>query len=151
MVAVDRDAAAIESLADVPRVATRLLDLEAAAWPLAGESFDAIVVANYLYRPRLEALVDLLAPDGLLLYETFAAGNEAFGRPSNPAFLLAPGELLALCRERLDVVAFEQGRVHSETGDAVVQRLAATGRQRKWPALLPEAIGDGIRMNSETE
>ena len=137
VVAVDRDASAIARLVDVPDVIARVVDLEAAIWPLGGESFDAVIVANYLYRPRLDALVDLVAPDGLLLYETFAAGNEAFGRPSNPAFLLAPGELLTLCRERLDVMAFEQGHVRRATGDAVVQRVAATGRQRKWPPSLP--------------
>lgn len=137
VVAVDRDAAAIESLAAIPNVTARILDLEGANWPLAGEAFDAIVVSNYLHRPRLHALLDLLAPDGLLLYETFAAGNEAFGRPSNPAFLLVPEELLALCHGRLDVIAFEQGHVRTGGRDAVVQRVAATGRARRWPPLLP--------------
>lgn len=137
VVAVDRDAAALARMEGTPGITTRLLDLEVGTWPLAGEVFDAIVVVNYLHRPQLPMLFDSLAADGLLLYETFAAGNEAFGRPSNPAFLLQPGELLALCHERLLPVAFEQGHVRSGARAAVVQRLAAVGRARPWPPCLP--------------
>ena len=108
-------------------------DLEAAPWPLQGRRFGAIVVANYLHRPTFDLLLAALADDGALLYETFAAGNERYGRPSNPAFLLAEGELLALCRGRLRVVAFEQGRVDEAGRRAVVQRIAAVGRSRRWP------------------
>jgi hypothetical protein len=68
----------------------------------------------------------------VLLYETFAVGNERFGRPSNPAFLLRENELLELARNRLTIVAFEQGRVVAERA-AVVQRIAAVGRRRSWP------------------
>jgi SAM-dependent methyltransferase len=137
VVAVDRDADALASLAGVARVRTRLADLEQGAWPLAGETFDAVVVANYLHRPAFDPMLDALAGDGVLLYETFAAGNEAFGRPSNPAFLLRPDELHERARHRLVVVAFEQGRVAGEGRDAVVQRLAAVGRARAWPPALP--------------
>ena len=77
-------------LRGIANVTTRAIDLEGEAWPLAGERFDAIVVTNYLHRPWFAALLDALADDGVLLYETFAAGNEAYGRPSNPAFLLEP-------------------------------------------------------------
>ena len=132
VLAVDRDAEALAALDGVPGVETRVADLEAGDWPLPGEIFDAIVVVNYLHRPLLPHLLDALAPDGALLYETFAIGNERFGRPSNPAFLLREGELLELARGRLCVVAFEQGRI-DDGRIAVVQRLAAVGRERSGP------------------
>ena len=101
-----------------------MTDLETGApWQFGG-GFDGIVVANYLHRPLLPAIAGALAPGGLLIYETFARGNERFGRPRNPAFLLAPGELLAAFRG-LTIVAFEQGEV-AVPRPAVVQRLAAT-------------------------
>jgi SAM-dependent methyltransferase len=99
-------------------------DLEAGPWPVAGRRFDAIVVTNYLHRPLLPVLVDSLEPGGLLLYETFARGNERFGKPSNPDFLLAPGELLEAVRGRLAVVAYED-LVVGEPRPAAVQRLCA--------------------------
>ena len=80
--------------------------------------------------------LDALAPDGVLIYETFAAGNEAFGKPSNPDFLLVPGELLAVVAARLTVLAFEQG-VSTDERPQVVQRVAALGRSRAWPPALP--------------
>ena len=115
----------------------RALDLETGSWPLAGERFDAIVVANYLYRPLFPHLLAALAEDGVLLYETFARGNEAFGRPSNPEFLLAPGELLTVAARGLTVVAFEQGFVSASPRGAVVERLAAVGPRRPWPPPVP--------------
>lgn len=137
VVAVDVDADALATLADVPGVATRVADLEGDAWPFADASFDAIVVTNYLHRPRLADLLATLAPHGALLYETFAAGNEAFGRPSRPAFLLNENELFDAFRERLVVVAFEQGAIVEHERTAVVQRIAAVGRARGWPPPLP--------------
>jgi len=137
VVAVDRDAGALGSLAASPRVETRVADLEAGAWPFAGELFDAVVVVHYLHRALLPQILATLASDGVLLYETFARGNAAYGKPSNPAFLLDPGELLELARERLTVIAFEQGRVEGAP-PAVIQRLAAVGRARAWPTPLPE-------------
>lgn len=135
VLAVDHDAAALAELAGVPGVETRVADLEAGAWPFGRATFDAIVVVNYLHRPALPSLVDALAADGVLLYETFAIGNERYGRPSNPAFLLREDELLELARERLTIVAFEQGR--AEDGRvAVIERLAAVGRVRGWPPAL---------------
>jgi SAM-dependent methyltransferase len=133
VLAVDIDAQSLATLADVPGVVTKVADLEGDAWPFTGLSFDAIVVANYLHRPRLSHLVEALASDGVLLYETFAAGNEAFGRPSNPAFLLRENELFDAFRERLTIVAFEQGVVTEHARVAVVQRIAAVGRSRPWP------------------
>ena len=136
VLAVDIDADAFASLAGVPGVATRVADLEGDPWPFANAAFDAIVVANYLHRAALPHLLESLTPHGALLYETFAAGNEAYGRPSNPAFLLREGELLECVRDRLSIVAFEQGRIGHERV-AVVQRIAAVGRARAWPPSLP--------------
>jgi len=136
VLAVDRDAAAVSSLADATGVETAVLDLEAGTWPLARERFDAIVVANYLHRPLLPHLLAALTDKGVLLYETFARGNEAYGRPSNRAFLLEPGELLRTVEGRLAVVAFEEGLVSREGGLCVVQRIAAVGNRAGKPCPL---------------
>jgi len=96
VLAVDRDAAALQSLGGLTGIEPRLVDLEGEVWPLAGLHFVGIVVTNYLWRPRLADLLALLAPGGVLIYETFMLGNEAYGKPSNPDFLLRPGELRAL-------------------------------------------------------
>lgn len=117
---VDRDAAAVEPLRSLGRVI--VADIEGGAWPLPGETFDGIVVTNYLWRPLLPTLLASVAPGGTLIYETFAIGNEAFGKPSNPNFLLQPGELLDVCRE-LHVVAYEDGML--DTPMRRVQRIAA--------------------------
>jgi SAM-dependent methyltransferase len=99
-------------------------DLEGAGpWPLAGERFAGVVVTNYLHRPLLPRLAESLAPGGVLVYETFMAGNERYGKPSNPEFLLRAGELLEAFRD-LTVVAFEQGNV-ARPKPAMVQRLCA--------------------------
>jgi len=120
--AVDRDLSAFVD----PPPGVRLLeaDLEKGAWPYGGRAFDAIVVTNYLHRPLLPLLVGSLEPGGMLIYETFAQGNERFGKPSNPAFLLAPGELLEAVRGRLRVLGYEDLTV-AEPRPAAVQRLAA--------------------------
>ncbi|WP_319002846.1 class I SAM-dependent methyltransferase [Dechloromonas denitrificans] len=93
VLAVDRDAGALAVLRDVPGVAVQEMDLEGEAWPLEGLRFDGIVVTNYLWRARLSDVMALLAPGGILIYDTFMLGNEAYGKPSNPDFLLQPGEL----------------------------------------------------------
>ena len=140
VLAVDRDSQALASLDGVDGVETLVADLEAGAWPLRTAIFDAIVVVHYLHRPSFDALLAALAPGGVLLYETFAQGNERYGRPANPAFLLAPGELLARVHGRLTVVAFEQGDEAGADARRVVQRIAAVGAARAWPpALLPGA------------
>jgi len=136
VVAVDRDAQALATLSGVEGIAPLLADLEQAAWPIQDQRFDAIVVTNYLHRPSLPRLLATLAPGGVLLYETFAVGNAAYGKPSNPDFLLAPGELLDLVRGALTVVAFEQGAV-AGARPAVVQRLAAIAPDYAWPPRLP--------------
>jgi SAM-dependent methyltransferase len=124
VLAVDRDQEAIATLATVAGVFTRTADLEGAAWPFAPSSFDAVVVTNYLHRPLFGPMVATLRPGGVLVYETFMVGNERFGRPSNPLFLLRPGELLEAVRGQLEVVAFEQGEVGTPR-PAVVQRICA--------------------------
>jgi SAM-dependent methyltransferase len=142
VVAVDRDAAALATLGDEPRIETRVADLEQGAWPFSKREFDGIVVVHYLHRALFPRLIDALADDGVLLYETFAHGNAVYRKPSNPAFLLEPGELLELARERLTVVAFEQGRIEGDH-PAVIQRLAAVGSKRAWPPLLPGGLTTG--------
>ncbi len=99
-------------------------DLEADPWPFPGERFSAVVVTNYLWRPLLPVLVESLSPGGALIYETFARGNERFGRPSNPEYLLQPGELLETVRGRLLVRAYEHGQ-ESEPRPAVRQKIFA--------------------------
>ena len=138
VLAIDRDAQALATLDGCSGIATRVADLELGSWPLPHEVFDAIVVVNYLHRASFPHLLDALAPAGLLLYETFATGNERFGRPANPAFLLRTHELLEFARGRLTIVAFEQGRI-DDGRTAVVQRLAAVGPAHPWPPLLPAA------------
>jgi SAM-dependent methyltransferase len=120
--AVDRDIAAF---ADPPEgVALLAADLEDGPWPYPGIAFDGIVVANYLHRPLLPILVGALVPAGVLVYETFARGNERFGKPSNPDFLLEPGELLEAVRGHLRVIAYED-RVVEEPRPAAIQRICA--------------------------
>ena len=129
VLAVDRDAEAMRTLGGVDGVDTIVADIEIGGWPFAGQTFPAVVVTNYLHRPLLAPIVAAVADDGVLLYETFAVGNEAFGRPKNPAFLLRENELLDLVRGRLAVVAFEQGHIDGER-PAIIQRIAAVGRRR---------------------
>jgi SAM-dependent methyltransferase len=143
VLAIDRDSLALSALSGVANVETRVLDLETGRWPLPGERFGAIVVVNYLHRALFAHLRAALSPDGVLLYETFAMGNEAYGRPSNPDFLLCRDELLtvaALPPAPLTVVAFEQGRVDDGARQAVVQRLAAVGSQAPEPSSLTPAL-----------
>ena len=129
VLAVDRDTAALAA-ASGPGIDTLAFDLEhptAAThsdWPLLPEVFAGIVVSNYLHRPLMPALLDSLAPGGVLIYETFAAGNGEFGKPSNPDFLLKPGESLEWARLRpaIRVIAYEDGYQHRPR-PAMVQRI----------------------------
>ena len=121
--AVDVDATCAASLADTPGVEFLQADLEGEPWPFAERSYDAVVVVHYLHRSLLPRLAATLAPGGLLIYETFARGNEQFGRPRNPDFLLRPRELIDAFSE-LRVLAFEDGYV-AEPQPAMIQRLAA--------------------------
>ena len=122
--AVDRDPARLAPLAGMPGISVRCADLERGPWPHERQQFAGIVVVNYLHRPLLPRLLEALAPGGVLIYETFAAGNERFGRPSNPAFLLKPGELLEVVRGRLRIIAYEDLEV-SDPKPAAVQRICA--------------------------
>ena len=107
------------------RIATKAMDLELEAWPLDGLEFSGIVVTNYLYRPHLGRLPEMLSKGGVLIYETFAQGNAQFGKPSNPNFLLNSGELLDFARKNgLKVLAYEDVYV-DEPKPAMVQRLCA--------------------------
>ena len=125
VLAVDRDADALPPLAAHPRIDICICDLESdAAWPFASKKFDAVLVTNYLFRPKLAALFDLVADGGYLAYETFAVGNAAFGRPKNPDFLLHEGELAAALPAGFDILDAFQG-VISDPRSAVIQRLAA--------------------------
>ncbi|MBK8337241.1 MAG: class I SAM-dependent methyltransferase [Sterolibacteriaceae bacterium] len=121
--AVDRDAAAIAALAGVPGVRALCADVENGPWPLVDVRFDAIVVTNYLHRALFPHLRGCLGAGALLIYETFMVGNERFGKPSNPDFLLRPGELLGLCAG-MWIVAFEQGEI-DQPKPAMVQRICA--------------------------
>jgi SAM-dependent methyltransferase len=123
--AIDRDISALKDLGStgVEIVAADLED--GSPWPLGERTFDGIVVINYLHRPLFPRLAAALAPGGILLYETFGRGNERFGRPSNPDFLLRPGELLDFAAAHgLQVLAYECGEV-SEPRRAIIQRIAA--------------------------
>ena len=123
--AADRDPVALATMGGSIRCLTA--DLEADPWPFEPATFDAVIVTHYLHRPRFSELCSLLAPAGLLIYETFARGNERYGRPSNPDFLLAPGELFDRCRQAgLKVLAFEDG-VISTSRQARIQRVLALG------------------------
>jgi SAM-dependent methyltransferase len=131
--AVDRDEEALRSLGGVAEVLHA--DIENGPWPLAGRTFGAVIVTNYLWRPLLPAIVDAVAPGGVLLYETFAVGNEAYGKPSRADFLLRPGELPAACVS-LETIAYEHGFLDSPP--RVVQRIAC-GKSRT-PQSLESAI-----------
>ena len=134
--ALDRSAEALAAIGlPAERFETVLADIENGPWPLAGRQFDAVVVTNYLWRPLLPTLLGSLAPGGVLIYETFAAGNETVGKPSRPDFLLQPGELLQLCQS-LRTVAYEDGFETAMAGTTArfVQRIAAV---RELPAVLP--------------
>lgn len=125
VVAVDVDVAGLADLVGHPRLEVVQADLEdGGPLPLAGRRFAGVVVANYLHRPLMPALVAAVEPGGVLVYETFARGHERFGPPTNPDFLLRPGELLDAVRGHLRVVAYED-LVVDEPRIAAVQRVCA--------------------------
>lgn len=128
--AVDRDADALQAVATVPGVTTEHRDLEADAWPYARSSFGAVLVSNYLWRPTFSALLATIRTDGVLLYETFMDGNERYGKPSRPDFLLRSNELLTMTRDAFRVVAYEEGVETDASGKefAVKQKIAAIKR-----------------------
>ena len=117
---VDRDASSLASASAFGEVLQA--DLENQAWPLTGQNFGGIVVTNYLWRALWPELLAALQPQGVLIYETFALGNQTVGKPANPDFLLRHGELLSVC-EGLRIVAYEDG--FCETPERFVQRIVA--------------------------
>lgn len=136
VVAVDVDISAMIPLKGRHDLDLIQADLENGPWPVAAASFDAIIVTNYLHRPIFPHLIASLKPGGLLIYETFALGNAEFGRPSNPDFLLQPGELLRIVDGKARVIAYED--MYTETPKpALVQRICAVangGSRRHFPA-----------------
>jgi SAM-dependent methyltransferase len=120
VVGVDRNPEAIDAVSSLG--VAICADIENESWPLSGRTFGGVVVTNYLWRPLWPDILASLAPNGVLIYETFSAGNESVGKPSRPDFLLQPGELLTRCQD-LHVVAFEEGFLPQP--DRFVQRIVA--------------------------
>ena len=117
---IDRDPEAIAAVAALGEAVQA--DIENGPWPLPNRTFDAVIVTNYLWRPLMPQILASLAPEGVLIYETFAAGNETVGKPSRPDFLLRHGELLTLC-QGLRIVAYEEGFL--DLPERFVQRIVA--------------------------
>lgn len=139
VVGMDRVLTGVADLAGHPGVWLVASDLEdGSPFPLAGERYAGVIVTNYLWRPILPDIVAAVADDGLLIYETFAVGQEQLGRPQNPDFLLRPGELLGAVAARLTPVCYEHGRLGEP--ERLVQRIAAVGPAHPWrtdPPRLP--------------
>jgi SAM-dependent methyltransferase len=138
VLAIDRNPQVLQEITDKAHqlqlnVETQLIDLEQNNWPFSGsefaKSFDGVVVTNYLYRPFLMRLSELLKDDGVLIYETFGFGNEAFGKPSNPNFLLRPNELLGFS-EKMKILAYEDLQIQLPK-PACIQRICAVPLQSK--------------------
>ena len=136
VLAVDREDHGLGEIANIRFLKADLED--GRPWPLAGRRFAAIVVTNYLHRPLLPILPTCLGPGGVLIYQTFAVGNECFGRPSNPEFLLRPNELLESFAATLTVVGYEWGEIR-EPRPAVIQRICAVKSPDAIPRLPPAA------------
>ncbi|MCB2108556.1 MAG: class I SAM-dependent methyltransferase [Rhodobacteraceae bacterium] len=134
IVAADVDVSGLADLADDPMIDVQKVDLETGSWPFAANAFDGIIVTNYLHRPHFDRYVDALAPEGVLIIETFGQGNEHLGRPRNPDFLLKPDELFTAFKDTLHVIAYEHGAEH-DPRPAVRQRLCAV--KAAPPVLLP--------------
>ena len=133
VLAVDIDVTGVEDLSTSSDIEIIQADLEAGDWPFGERRFDGIVVTNYLHRPLLPRLVESLAPGGVLIYETFAKGNEKLGRPRDPEFLLNPAELLDAFAPRLTIMAYEHA-IEEEPTPAVRQRICAVNA--------PEPVGN---------
>jgi SAM-dependent methyltransferase len=128
VLAVDRDRSALAGLQALPGVTVLAADLESGDWPLAGQCFAGIIVTNYLWRPRLPDICALLAPGGVLIYETFMVGNEAYGKPSNPDFLLRSQELREVAKVAcLREIAFDEG--YAETPKPALRQAICAVRE----------------------
>ena len=134
--AVDRDAQAVAGMQGMPNINVSIADLETGHWPATDSRYggncegiyDGIVVSRYLFRPLLKTLASMLNSGGVLIYETFMLGNERYGRPSNPDYLLQPDELKTVYAPLLRIYAFEQGKVDDPVL-AVTQRICAINSQ----------------------
>jgi len=126
--AVDRNEAALAELQQLANVSTMAADLENDIWPYSGRRFDGIVVSRYLHRPLLPQLIESLHAGGVLIYETFMDGNERFGRPKNPDFLLRSNELLEVFFPHMTVIAYQEGEFQ-EPGPTVIQRICAVSKR----------------------
>ena len=127
--ALDRDTSQIVDLSETCNLKIVEHDLEgSAAWPFGSRVFDGIVVVNYLFRPLFPMIMDALASNGLLIYQTFAIGNEKYGHPRNPKYLLAENELLEVFGEKLNVLRFNQGYIEKPS-PAIVQRICCINNQ----------------------
>jgi SAM-dependent methyltransferase len=148
VLAVDRDRALLD-MGEVKDLELRVEDLESGRWSFSAERFQVVVVTNFLHRPRLDLLPELLEPGGRLVYETFALGNATYGKPSNPSFLLQPDELFLLARRaNLQVRAFEQGYVATPK-PALLQRMVAVrlpAHAESLPLALPRS-GAGVALS----
>ncbi|MBI06025.1 MAG: SAM-dependent methyltransferase [Rhodospirillaceae bacterium] len=122
--ACDINISALTDIKDEARLEIIACDLENSPWPFGDRHFAAIIITNYLHRPLFPDVVATLAPAGLLLYETFAAGNEAFGRPRNPKYLLKRGELISGILDNLTIIAYEDVTIDTPH-PACVQRVCA--------------------------
>jgi SAM-dependent methyltransferase len=137
---IDRDLSGVEDIAERRDVALIEADLETGRpFPLKALRYDAVIVTNYLWRPILADIVGCVAEDGILIYETFALGQERHGKPSNPDFLLKPNELLQAALPRLVVAAYELGELPGEH-PRIVQRIAACGPAHPWARDAPLSL-----------
>lgn len=137
-----------DSSPEVCFLSLRQCDLETKArWPIAGQTFDVVTVTNYLHRPRLPDIIASVADDGMLIYETFAVGQQRFGRPSNPNFLLQPGELLRVVHPNLTPFFYEHGQLSQP--DRIVQRIVAVGQKHPWHET-PPAFTMQVAMRTST-
>jgi SAM-dependent methyltransferase len=131
VVGLDRNLIGVADLLSHPNTEWIATDLESGApFPLRGRTFDGVIVTNYLWRPILPDIVACVGSEGLLLYETFALGQERCGRPSNPEFLLRPGELIEAVQGRLTPIVYEHATLSAPP--RVVARIAAVGRDHDW-------------------
>jgi SAM-dependent methyltransferase len=122
--AIDRDAKVVSNQMGMVNINVFIIDLEASDWPHSDQRYDGIIVSRYLYRPLLPTLAAILKPGEVLIYETFMVGNEHYGKPSNPDFLLLPNELPEIYSPLLNIIAFEQGEEKTPR-PAVMQRICA--------------------------
>ena len=122
--AIDKDVNKLNLYKNTENINTICFDLETdEEWPLGKESFDVIIVTNYLYRPRIKELTSLLKKDGFLFYETFAVGNEKYGKPTNPAYLLKKRELINIFKNKFEIIYYFQGKVVSDK-ISIIQRCS---------------------------